>query len=212
MMKETLLHLIQVYKDKGHRTALFASFTTIRNVAYSAGMFVLGLLNWSSFLLVNGSYQLFLSVIRIVNIVSYSQSQRGRKFDRNRMIPITGALIILLGVTYFFINLHFYRTRPVEHFSKLSAILTATLAFVKLGSSIWGFLSHRKSKDPEVVSIRLLSLVDATVSIVTTQRVILTMEEGSAVAANSTPLFGMAVSGCFVLIGLYMMLKKRTNE
>ena len=208
-MKEKLVAVLNVYKNKNHRTALFASFTTIRNVAYSLGMFVLGMLNWSSFLLVNGSYQLALSAIRIINIVSYSRSQQGHRFDRHRMIPITGALIILLGIAYFLINLHFYQTRPVEHFSKFSTLMTATLAFVKMGSSIWGFLSNRKSKDPEVVSIRLLSLVDATVSIVTTQRVLLTLEEGSAIAANSTPLFGMAVSGCFVLTGLYMMVKKQ---
>lgn len=210
-MKEKLLSVLKIYRNKNHRTALFASFTTIRNVAYSAGMFVLGLLNWSSFLLVNGSYQLALSAIRIINIVSYSKSQHGHRFDRSRMIPITGSLIIFLGVTYFFINLHFYQTRPVEHFSLFSALVTATLSFVKMGSSIWGFLSNRKSKAPEVVSIRLLSLVDATVSIVTTQRVLLTLEEGSAVAANSTPLFGMAVSGCFVLTGLYIMVKKRNS-
>lgn len=65
--------------------------------------------------------------------------------------------------------------------------MTTPLSFIKMGSSIWFFLSNSKSKDPEVVSIRLLSLVDATVSIVTTQRVLLTLEEGSAVAANSTP-------------------------
>lgn len=210
-MKEKLLSVLRIYQNKNHRTALFASFTSIRNVAYSLGMFVLGLLNWSSFLLVNGSYQLALSLIRILNIISYSKSQHGHQFNRERMVPITGALIIALGIAYFFINFHFYMTRPEEHFSLLSSLITATLAFVKMGSSIWGFLSNRKSKDPEVVSIRLLSLVDATVSIVTTQRVLLTMEEGSAVAANSTPLFGMTVSGCFVLTGLYMMVKKQTR-
>lgn len=69
--------------------------------------------------------------------------------------------------------------------------MTTTLSFIKMGSSIWFFLSNRKSKELEVVSICLLSLVDATVSLVTTQRVLLAMEEGSVAVANSAPLFSM---------------------
>ena len=213
-LKERIKAIINIYKDKGHRTALLATFSTARNLAYSLGMLFLGLLSWSSLLLVNGSYQLILSLIRLLNIRSYSLAKVKKRSvaKRESIVPITGALIVLLGISYLVINIHFYLYPPVEHFAMWPAIMTATLAFAKMGSSLWGFFRNRQSKDPEIVSIRLLSLVDATVSIVTTQRVILTMEEGSAVAANSTPLFGMAVSGCFVLTGLYMMLKKRTNE
>ncbi|EHJ53214.1 hypothetical protein [Streptococcus macacae] len=208
-MKEKILSLFQVYKDKGHRTALFASFSTVRNVAYSLGMLVLAWLSWSVFLVINGSYQLILSLIRILNVFSYSRAQRGLVQDRSRIIRITGVLIILLGLVYFLINLYFYRVRPVEEISHRYMLMTATIAFVKLGSSIWGFISNRKSKDPEVISIRLLSLVDATVSIVTTQRVILTFVEGGESAAKSTPLFGMAISLGFVLVGLYLIHRKQ---
>lgn len=210
-MKEKILSLFQVYRDKGHRTALFASFSTLRNLAYSLGMLVLAGLSWSIFLTINGAYQLILSLIRILNVASYSRAMRGQVTDRSKISRFTGAAIILLGMVYFAINLYFYRVRPVEEISHRYMLMTATVAFVKLGSSIWGFIANRKSKDPEVISIRLLSLVDATVSIVTTQRVILTFVEGGESAAQSSPLFGMAISLGFVLVGLYLLLRKRTT-
>lgn len=171
-------------------------------------MLVLGLMSWSIFLAINGTYQLILSLIRILNVASYSKAMHSQMTDRSKIPRFTGVAIILLGIVYFAINLYYYRVRPVEEISFHYMLITATIAFVKLGSSIWGFLSNRRSKDPEVVSIRLVSLVDAAVSIVTTQRVIITFEEGGEVVANSTPLFGMVVSSVFVLIGLYMLLRK----
>ena len=53
----------------------------------------------------------------------------------------------------------------------------------------------------------MLSLADATVAIVTTQRVILTFELGAEVVNRLTPLLGIAVSIALIGMGSYLIVK-----
>ena len=62
-----------------------------------------------------------------------------------------------------------------------------------------------------MLNIRIISLMDAAVSLVTTQLVILTVEEGQTRALKSTPLFGMGVSLVFLATGTFLILRNSSK-
>ena len=88
--------------------------------------------------------------------------------------------------------------------------LVALVAFVKMGFAISGTLSARKRNSPIVTAVKVLSFADALVSIVVTQCTLLTFKN-SPHAGTSSALFGLGVSGLFLLAGLIMAIRGRKS-
>jgi hypothetical protein len=200
--------------NKEDRSAFYTAVSVLINGLTGIGMVVLGLYNRSTFMVANALYYLILFGTRFHALKQYTvarnlESSTTEKFKvEYRVFHRTGAFIILLGVVYIGLNYWLLSRDTVIKESYYPMLATATIGFVKLGVAIRGMIVNRHFKNPIISTIKRVSLIDGIVSIVVTQKSILSFEK-SAQAITSASLFGMAVGVIFIGIGLYMVLKKQ---
>ncbi len=121
----------------------------------------------------------------------------------------SGIFLCLLGISYLLVCLRMYFVGDATVYGGYTVYLVAAVAFAKLGFAIYGTVINRHLKDPIVSTLKIISFTDAMVSIVVTQYTLLTMAASSQ-AVDSSALFGMGCSILFVLVGIFMLLKRKS--
>ena len=134
----------------------------------------------------------------------------GRQALERAVTRHTGVFLILLGLVYALTCLRMYLHGDSTVYRGYMVYLVALVAFVKMGFAISGTLSARKRNSPIVTAVKVLSFADALVSIVVTQCTLLTFKN-SPHAVTSSALFGLGVSGLFLLAGLIMAIRGRKS-
>ena len=87
----------------------------------------------------------------------------------------------------------------------------AAVAFYKIGMAIRGMIVTRKMHNPVLSTLKIISFIDACVSIMMVQCALLAMK-GSPEASSSSALLGMACSVLFLGIGLYMVCSRKDRK
>lgn len=177
------------------------------------GKLILGLYLLSGWFIINALYYLILCAARGQALYKYTVAKNTEDPEQRYNIEFhvyqrSGAFLCLLGITYLLVCMRMYFVGDVIIFRGYIVYLVATIAFSKLGFAIYGTMANRHLKGPIVSTLKIISFIDAMVSIVVTQYTLLLMEK-SANAISSSALFGMGCSVLFFLLGIYMLLKRK---
>lgn len=201
--------------DHHHRIAASSLAAAIANALIGIGKLTLGVYLVSDWFMANGVYYLLLCAAKVQTLQRFAAVQsiedpKQRYAAEFSVYKRGGLFLCLLGISYLFICLRMYIAKDAVVYKGYIVYLVAAAAFTKLGFAVYGIAVNRRSKGPLMATLRIISFTDAMVSIVMTQFALLTME-GSANALNSSALFGMSCSIFFVLLGIYMLLNKKTS-
>ncbi|HWT77174.1 MAG TPA: hypothetical protein VN258_20930 [Mobilitalea sp.] len=209
-MKELILRHMGNAHDRTAATSL-AAFTV--NAMIGVGKLILGIYLLSAWFVTNSIYYLVLCFVRGHSIQKYTyarslESSKERYDMEFTVYKRSGIFVCLLGISYLLVCLRMYLVGDSTVYKGNIVYLVATIAFTKMGFAIHGTVANRHLKDPIIATLKIISFIDAMVSIVVTQCTLLTME-ASLYAVKSSALFGMGCSILFILIGSFMLMKKK---
>lgn len=136
-------------------------------------------------------------------------ADRMQRFAQERNVcHRTGALLCFIGLSYAAFSLTMFFTGSPNEYGEIIAITVATISFIKIGIAIRGMIVSYKTRNPLDSSVKFVTFIDAMLSLVVTQDVLLE-SQGTAHAAQSSDLFGIGLGTVAVIIGLWMLLRRK---
>lgn len=191
------------------RTIFMTAATTVWDFFYGLIKIVFGIVVSSPWYIIHGIYYLLLGGGRAYTITRYMASKGlSNNEEEQKIFRHDGLFLILLGISYFFINLwlHFYGGYPLLPDFILFILVLMSLA--KLATGVHGVFYDRHAHSMIVKAIRIFSFFDACVTVVMTIYAIALIND-SLTATNDISLLGLVVSGEMIIVGLIMVLRKK---
>lgn len=198
--------------EKADRIVLYNAASTITNFLFALLKIVVGLLFWSLWFMIFGGYYVLLLAIRSYFLWRYQQvrmsalSLTQRKIIETKYLREGGFFYALLGAALVVLSAYMYYRGQPQHYNQSIVLLIALIGFVKIGTSIAGWIRARHFHSPIITFLKSLNFADGLVAIVMTQYALLAYEK-SPQASSSTGLFGAVIGCMLVLLGLSISLK-----
>ncbi len=170
---------------------------------------LLGIYYMSDWLAVNALYYLALAAAKQQLVRNYKKLIRIQKIEERQMkeqelFQKSGKFQLLLGVSYFFVNLHTLLSGDVVSYPPYIRYVMILIAFYKMSAAVMGLYRTRKSRDPVIAAVRVIDFTDAVVSLIVCRSVLQVMNHASF-AVESSGIFGILCSVLFTAIGVIML-------
>ncbi len=193
--------------DTAFRIKLFLCLSFIFNVAYSAFLFVVGQIYSSKWFFVTSIYYGLLSVARIFLYLQISpQKELVSKIKTMRACGCFLLSINLVFSTMMFILI--YGNQYVKH-HEITVIALATYTFTSLTMAIINSVKYLRKKDYLYSSAKIISLISASVSIVTLTNTMLCTFGANNLLLRSIilPILSGFVSVFIIVCAIFMIRK-----
>ena len=195
------------FSDAHSRLILFLTLTLILNFFYSGFLIVVGSVNNSKWFIVSAVYYLLLFVIRLylliklTNPITRKQQIMTMQFSGEFLLLINLAIATLMQFIIFSDNQVYYH--------EIVVITIATFTFLSLTLAIMGSVKFLKQNAYLCLSVKLISLTSASVSLVTlTNTMLLTFGNDNLLLRNIIlPLLCIAVSLFIILLAITIIKK-----
>lgn len=198
---------------KEDRIMFFLIFTTIGNILIALLKFILSLTLPSLWFFINAIFMLVLSFARILSIMDYSKIKLIQNKSKIKEIGYknylnNGVLLIILGITYFFVNVYIYYKGTNTTMHEYATYLVALFAFWSIGSAIYGMIKYPKKHMPILKAVKLTNFANALITLMLTQIVLLDTFANTKVYNSNliNGLTGMGIGLIIVILGLYMII------
>lgn len=206
-------HGTYAQSDYHDRTMLVSVGSVCTNAFIGIGKLALGIFFLSPWFMVTSVYYLLLCTARgyLLWTCKHTPSTRNAKESFDHQVAVcrrSGMFICLLGVSYFLVCLRMYVWGDTSSYPYYIVYGVAAIAFYKIGLSIYGMVVSKRMKSPLVMTMKVISFVDACVSIVAVQCALLSMKNPTITATKSSAVFGAGCSILFIAIGIYMVFRK----
>lgn len=197
--------------EKNDKTMLMLIITMIGNIIIALAKFVFSLIIPSLWFFTNALFLFVLSLSRFFSIKAYGKIRTEKKEKIKKGIGYknylhNGILLIILGISYFFVSVYMYYkgTNTVMH--EYLTYLVALNAFWQIGLAIYGMVKYKRKSSPILKAVKITSFSNALTSIVLTQVVLLDTYASEYDLANINGYTGMVVSLIIIILGLYMII------
>lgn len=173
----------------------------------------MGLWTMSVLFIVRAVYYAMLCISRFSIVKAHARTRqiadRMQRFAQERNVcHRTGALLCFIGLSYAAFSLTMFFTGSPNEYGEIIAITVAAISFIKIGIAIRGMIVSYKTRNPLDSSVKFVTFIDAMLSLVVMQDVLLE-SQGTAHAAQSSGLFGIGLGTVAVIIGLWMLLRRK---
>lgn len=210
-MKYSLLKTL----DKKEQIIFFLIWTTIGNLFMVIVKFVLSLTIPSLWFFINAGFGFVLGICRLLTIKKYNKikklkDQKLIKKEEYKHYCENGVMLILLGISYFFVSLYMYYKGTNTNMHEYITYLVALIAFTSIGTAIYGMIKYKRNQEPIIKGIKITNFANALTSIVLTQVVLLDTYAGNY---NSTinGYTGIGVGIIIIGLGLYMIISTKKD-
>ncbi|WP_257613712.1 hypothetical protein, partial [Oenococcus oeni] len=206
------LHLQKHVENKPDRVVLYNALSTITNFIFAVFKLIIGLIFFSLWFLIFGSYYMVLFAIRVYFLHKYTKvrksdlSRSERLVIENNCLREGGALYSLLGMTFTAFSCYMLFYGQEQKYNQSLVLLIALMGFTKIISSVVGWVKSRNFKSPIILFLKSLNIADGLVAIVFTQYSLLSMERSSS-ATSATGLFGIGIGICLIFVGFFIIFK-----
>ena len=193
--------------DTTFRIKLFLCLSFIFNIAYSGFLFVVSQMYSSKWFFVTAIYYGLLSVARIFVYLQISpQKQLVSKIKTMRACGCFLLSINLVFSTMMFILI--YGNQYIKH-HEITVITLATYTFTSLTMAIISSIKHLSKNDYLNSCAKIISLISASVSIVTLTNIMLSTfgEDNSLLRSIILPILSGFVSVFIIVCGILMIHK-----
>lgn len=210
-MKYSLLKTL----DQKEQIIFFLIWTTIGNLFMAIVKFVLSLTIPSLWFFINAGFGFVLGICRLLTIKKYNKikklkDQKLIKKEEYKHYCENGVMLILLGISYFFVSLYMYYKGTNTNMHEYITYLVALIAFTSIGTAIYGMIKYKRNQEPIIKGIKITNFANALTSIVLTQVVLLDTYAGNY---NSTlnGYTGIGVGIIIIGLGLYMIISTKKD-
>ncbi len=206
------LHLQKHVENKSDRVVLYNALSTFTNFIFAVFKLFVGLIFFSLWFLIFGSYYMVLFSIRVYFLHKYTKVRKSdlstseRLIVENRCFREGGALYSFLGMTFTAFSCYMLFYGREQNYNQSLVLLIALMGFTKMISSVVGWVKSRNFKSPIILFLKSLNIADGLVAIVFTQYSLLSMERSSS-ATSATGLFGIGIGICLIFVGFFIILK-----
>ena len=202
--------------ENNDKVALSTAVSTVIGGAMAIVKLAMGLWTMSVLFIVSAVYYAMLCVSRFSIVKSHTSTRlitdRVQRLRREMSVyHRTGGLLCFIGLSYAAFSLTMYYTGSPHQYGEIVAITVATITFTKIGIAIRGMVISRRTRNPIDASVKFVTFIDAMLSLVVTQDVLLEAE-GASHAAQVSGLFGIGLGGVTVVICLFMLLRRRWTD
>ena len=208
-MFSTLFERIKTDTSFRIKLLLFISF--IFNIAYCVFLFVASQLSSSKWFFVMSVYYGLLSLARIFVFLQLNpQKQLVAKIKTMRAC---GVFLLLINVTLSAMMFLLIYGSPAIQYHEITVIALATYTFSALTVAITSCIKYFKKNDQLYSCIKIISLVSASVSMVTLTNTMLATwgEENTLLRSITLPLLSGAVS-VFIIVTAILMIRKANSN
>ncbi len=203
-----LTRFIDKLKCNSHyKVKTFLLLSLIINLLYSLYLLAISNIYYSSWFLVMGIYYFALSLIRVF---VYFQLNDKRKFKTKIIaIMIIGYYLLIINLilsTMMFILI--YKTEFIKY-HEITVIALATYTFASLTIAIISWIKYVRIKDYSIISAKIISLISASVSIVTLTNTMLNTwgENNDLLRSIIMPILCVIVSLYVVFTAILLIYK-----
>ena len=199
--------------NKHQRIFLFAFASFIVNITYGIGNAVVGFMTFSWWFITLSAYYIILSIMRFALVMSEKRSKAKNIENEVFAKRFSGVMLICLSVALIGTVILTIRQDIGTKFHEIIMITIATYTFTKLVFAIINLCKSKKLNLPIVKALRNISLADATVSMFSLQRSMLTSFEGMETADIRlfNTLTGTAVFLVVLILGINLLRKGTKN-
>ena len=199
--------LRKVKANADFRIKLFLLLSLIFNLSYSIFLFILSQVYFSKWFLVTSIYHALLSFARLfmfLQTVIEKQEQKQILIMRD-----CGYYLLLLNLVVAVMMFILIRTTPPVKHHQITVITIATYTFYTLAIAIISSLKQLKSNNHVYFSVKVISLVSASVSMVTlTNTMLATFGENQTLLRSIIlPILSGAVSIFIILCAIFIIIK-----
>lgn len=212
--KYKITNLIQ---QKADRVVLYNTVSTVSSFFVGLFKFVVGLILFSMWFALFGVYYLVLFGIRIFFLHKYYRMRTDKRLPNqkylleNHYLKLGGMLYTFLGITFTGVSVYMVQHETVNNYNMNLVLLLALTGFIKIITSIVGWIKARNFKSPIISFLKTLNIADGLMSIALTQYAILSMEHEKS-ASVSTGRFGIGIGIVLMLIGIFITIKSARNK
>lgn len=203
--------------DRSNRVSWIVNFTRLSiliNALFAAGKIAIGIYSLSLFLCVNGLFNIGVSLSKSIPIRGYKKGARriggNQKRDieeEHRRLYQMGAIFIFASVIYLIYCVHMMASgKSNVRYDRIVAITIAAVTFTEIGMATRGFLMIRRSREPLIEGMRLISLATSLISLVLTQTALMSLSQ-EAGATFYCGLTGVIFGSISAIIGMYLVFR-----
>lgn len=197
--------------DPHYRIKLFLRCSVLFNLLYSAFLFIVNRINGSEWFFIMSVYYGLLSVVRIFMFLQIEPEKRLR--TKLKTMRWCGYFLFLLNVVVSaLIFILIYKNQTVKY-HEIIVIALATYTFGALTIAIVSSIKYIKKQDYVYSCVKVISLVSASVSIVTLTNIMLVTFGEENVLLRSIILPSLSAVVCsFIIVCAILMVRKANLE
>jgi len=206
----------QYNSERTNRVNWIVNFTRLSiliNAIFAIGKIAIGIYSLSFFLCINGFYNAGISVSKSLSIRGYKKKtyntgdrKRDIKEEHRRLYQM-GIVVIVASAVYLIYCIHMMLAgKNNEHYNQIVAITIALVTFTEIGVAIRNFIAARKSREPLMEGMKLISLATSLISLVLTQTTLMSLSNSDNIPF-ACGLTGIIFGSLSAIIGMYLMFR-----
>ena len=197
----------KIKKDIDFRIRLFLLLSLVCNFAYATFLFTVSQIYGSKWFFIMSIYYGLLSLVRVF---MYLQSKPTKGLRANiRAMQVSGYFLILLNIVVsVMMFLLIYTTQDIKH-HEITVIALAAYTFSSFTIAILGSVKHLKGNNHIYSCIKVISLISASVSMVTLANTMLATWGAEATLLRDIilPILSGVVSVSIIVCALLLIKK-----
>ena len=199
MLVDIFLTLTHEFGLKRSSSLGMTGVSCLGSTLLATGKLLIGILSLSFFTCVNAFYSYGMVAAKIVALAGVVR-ERDRR-GQYRYCRLAALILMGASLCYLVYTLYLYRHPSQYRYFKIFAIGIAAYAFIELGINLWGVIRERRRGLPLFQTIKTLNLCSALMSLVLTQRAILSLSFPPERTAGINALFGALMALLATLLG-----------
>ena len=203
--------LKKVKNDIGYRIQCFLSVSYVFNCAYAIFLFVISRLYFSKWFFVMSVYYALLTTARI--FIFFQMDDKKRLREKIAIMRACGWFLLVLNVAVSAMMFVLIYTAPYASHHEITVITLATYTFSALTIAIVGSTKHLKKNNHVYSCVKIISLISASVSMVTlTNTMLTTFGNGDMQLRRIILPILSAIVSIFIVICAILMIVKANKD
>lgn len=201
------------FGNKQQRIFIFAFISLVINITYGLGNSLVGFVTYSWWFLTVSAYYIILSIMRFALVMSEKRSKTENTENGVFVKRFSGAMLLCMSVVLVGTVLLTVKNDIGIKYHEIIMITIATYTFTKLVFAIINLCKSKNFSSPIIKALRNISVADATVSIFSLQRSMLTSFAGMKIEDIRifNILTGSAVCFVVLILGINLLRKEKKN-